>query len=230
MSLRVLALADRAEILNLIRTTLEPAGCNVQSFASTDEAADFLEREKFDGFFLSPSPLDPNAFELVRKVRAHELNKTVPIILLTGGEDVETMRRGFQAGVTCYLGEPITPERILAVIRAIRGSMLQEKRRYVRLPFRTSVNCNWGAERNGRFRATSIEIGEGGMMLEPTGGMEPGQEVELEFSPPQLNKPRRVRARVVRKIEPNRLGLMFHELPTDARQAIQRYINAEVRV
>jgi len=36
-----------------------------------------------------------------------------------------------------------------------------------------------------------------------------------------------MRARVVRKIESNRLCLMFLELPTDARQAIRKYIHAE---
>jgi hypothetical protein len=109
--------------------------------------------------------------------------------MLTGYDDVETMRQGFRAGVTFFLGKPFTRERATGLFSAMRGAILREKRQHARLPYRTAVECSVGDPPERRFTAESINVGEGGMLIEPSGGVEKGQVLRLEFRMPNRKKP-----------------------------------------
>jgi DNA-binding NtrC family response regulator len=101
--------------------------------------------------------------------------------MLTGDGDVGTMQKAFKAGITFFLNKPVTQERLNALVAAMRGPMLKEKRRYARLPFRVEVACQLGTR---RFKAESVNISEGGILLDGSGGASVGEELNLEFTLP----------------------------------------------
>ena len=185
--MKILLVDDEPDICKLIKTLLEPLGVEVHTLSDSREAALILERDKFDGIMLDVAMPGLDGFQLARRIRSTPPNQHAPIIMLTGMDDVETMRRAFEAGVTFFLGKPVSREKIYAIFRTARGAMLAERRRTGRLPYRTAVNVAWEAQ---RFNSTSINISEGGMALEGSGPAAVGDVLTLEFSMPEAKMPR----------------------------------------
>jgi CheY-like chemotaxis protein len=251
MSLKIMVVDDEPDVLKLIKTIVEPWGYEVLALADSREAARRLETDRFDGIVLDILMPYVDGFELVRRARASPLNRGAPVLMITALSDVDTTRKCFALGVTLLLNKPFTYEHIYNLFSAARGSMLQERRRHARLPFCTIVECRSGAIGGKQFRAVSLNLGESGILLESSGGLEVGNEVILEFTlppardagePPRKEskissfpepatppaEPRAIRGKVVRKGSPDRIAVQFVDLTPENRQAIQRYIMGRV--
>jgi CheY-like chemotaxis protein len=244
--LRLLLVYGKKKVANLIRET---AGvlqwCEVVSLGESCKALGLLEKEKFDGVILEADMPAPNGFELTGMIRQSTLNREVPVVMLTGDQSIEIMRKGFKAGVTFCMSEPSNRERVYGLFNAIRGAMSQERRRHARLPYRTKVICFWGEHQENRFTGESVTIGEGGMSLQPSGGLEVGKEITLTFALPELEHPKRPAVRrsiftdkdnrqsaqpraVVRFRNPQDIiGVEFLFLPPAFMQSIQRFVSGE---
>ena len=229
MALKIIAVDDELEVLQLLKLMVEPLGCEVLMVKDSRDAARLLESEKFDGVVLDVRMPHMDGFELTQRIRKSGINRQVPIVMLTGLDDAATMRKGFNAGVNFFLAKPFTRERIVGLFNAARGAMLNEKRKNMRLPFRATVTCRWSGNRQGQFKTGSINVGENGMLLAPSGGLELGQEIELEFEFPASNQPVNSRAKVIRRNQPDQIAVEFVSLAAKARDAIRAYINARDR-
>jgi CheY-like chemotaxis protein len=226
MALKIMVVDDEPGVLKVLKAMVEPLGIQVVTMADSREASARLEREKFDGIFVDVRMPHMDGFELTTHVRASRSNSGIPIVMLTGLNDVQAMRQAFKVGVTFFLNKPFTREQVTRLLKAARGAMLREKRRYARLPLHTTVNCRW---RDNRFKSTSLNISESGMLLESPGTVGSGQELDLEFAIPQVPELLRPQAQVVRKEPPDRIGLRFVTLTAEDREVIQRYISAGVK-
>ncbi len=251
MALKILVVDDDRAILDLIKAMVEPWGYQISPVQDSREALRLLESEKFDGLFFDILMPDLDGFELARRARASSENNETPIVMITGMQDIETMRRCFGVGVTLFLNKPFNYERLYNLFHAAKGPLLREQQKTARLPFCTLVDCLFGTAEKHHFRAQSVNIGETGMLLEPSGGLEVGQEVELEFtlplppdpaekvSPrvrraffaeeaPTAGGPHRLHARTVRKAPPDRIAVQFLSLTPRDRQSLQRFIFGRV--
>jgi len=229
MALKIMVVDDEPEVLAVLKAMVEPLGCEVVTFEDSREAVRLIEKEKFDGIVLDAYMPYLDGFQLAQHIRTSRLNHDVPIVMLTGYTDVDTMRKGFNAGVSVFLGKPVTRERIVALFSATRGAMLKEKRKYARLPLHTTVTCRWAGHRQGQFMAGSVDICEDGMLLGPSGGLDEGQEVELEFAVPTAKTPVRTRAKVIRREKSDHIAVRFASLSLKDRDAIKNYISVRVR-
>jgi CheY-like chemotaxis protein len=236
---------DRS-VLALARHSLSAQSwCELVTVADGLDAAEYLKKQKFDGLITADRLPRLDGFELIERLKASPQNAGIPIVMLTVEGDIDTMRRGFKAGVTFFAPKPATRERFFHLFSAVRGAMESERRRHLRLPYRTQVTCLLGDQ---RFVAESVDISEGGMSLEPTGGAEVGAVLELEFLLPSVPgqaqagtgqtdkptpgarmpapmKPQKVRARVL-YVSPsdNTLGVTFLELAPAHREVIQQFV------
>jgi CheY-like chemotaxis protein len=226
VKINIMAVDDEPAILGLLKTLLESLGCEVQGFVDSREAAGRLKVEKVDGLFVDVRMPYMDGFELAKQARESKLNGRVPIVMLTGLDDAETMRKGFDIGITFFLGKPFTRERVCNLYLATRGPMLREKLRYIRLPYQTTVECSWGPNKEFHFKSGSVDISEGGILLNPSGGLAVGQELDLSFSLPDHPQTLKTHARVVRNVPPDGIGLMFLSLDAREKEALQRYITA----
>jgi len=226
MAMKLLVVDDEPEVLRLIKTILQSLGYEVLALTDSREAARRVDREKFDGIFLDARMPDPDGFALTRHVRDSASNCSVPIIMLTGYDDVETMRAGFKAGITFFVGKPPEVKQLGEMLRVFHGAMLREKRSYLRLPLRTVVSCRTDKQ---QFTCASVNLGEGGMLLDQSGGLEIGQEVELRFSLPQNPNALNPRAKIVRKDPSNRMAVHFVDLSAGDHKSIQAYIAGIVK-
>jgi len=223
--MKILLVDDEPEICRMIKAMVQPLGVEVRTSSDSREAASILEQEKFDGIMLDVAMPGLDGFQLAQKIRTTPPNQQAPIIMITGMDDVDTMRRAFEAGVTFFIGKPISRERVYAIFRTARGAMLAERRRNARLPYRTAVNCVWEEE---RFTATSINISEGGMGLESSGGAAEGNVLTLEFNMPESKQPIRVTGKIRSKDASGRTSIEFIDPSEASRGVIREYIYGKV--
>jgi CheY-like chemotaxis protein len=226
MKIKIMAVDDEPAVLGLLKTILETRGYEVLAIEDSREALKRLEVEKVDGLFVDVKMPYIDGFELTRLVRTLKLNGQVPIAMLTGSDDAETMRKGFDMGISLFLGKPFTRERVYNLLRATKGLMEREQLRYVRVPLRTTVGCSWGYQSAGHLKSESHDISEGGMCLSPLGGLDVGQGVSLAFALPDVPQKLSVDAQMVRKVPNDGIGLRFMALPPREKKYIQQYISA----
>ncbi len=250
MAVKILMVDGDAAVLEMAKSsTASVQWCDLVTVVDGRDAAKLLQLHKFDGVVVADRVPHVDGFELIRQMRESSLNSGAPIVMLTGDDSIETMRRGFKAGVTFFAGKPQSRERFFRLFNAVHGAMESERRRHHRLPFRTAVKCALAdQEGKGHFTAESIDISEGGMSIKPSGGMTVGQILDLEFTFPQITHtapaaaqksrkglfaenephvhgPQKVRARV-RNIHPGdeSMGMDFQSLTGKQREAIQHYV------
>jgi CheY-like chemotaxis protein len=225
MSLMLLLVENDAEILRSLKGWIQALSVEVLALSDSREAARRIPKSRFDGFLLEAKMPSPDGFELTTAIRALP-GSTAPIVLLTDLNDVETMRKAFKAGITIFLTKPVTQERLTGLIRILRGPMLAEKRHRVRIPCRIPVECPFGGE---RFKGSSINVGEGGMLLESCGGAQVGQRITVSFNIP--NSPRRMSGscQVVRREGPDRMGVQFEDFSPGDLALIRQFIRGEVK-
>lgn len=228
MTMKIMVVDDEKPILDLIRITVENDGYEVFPLQNSQTAAELLKTEKFDGVFADVRMPNLDGFALTKLVRTSPLNSNIPVVLITGLGDVQTMRDGFQAGATCFLAKPVGPKEVSGLVRALRGAMVKERRRHARLPFHAPVSCVLKEQGGRAFETASINIGESGMLIKPAGPVEVGQRINLSFTLPTGTQIKDVTALVVRKDQEGGAGIEFNALPLEYQEAIRNHIIAEV--
>ncbi len=174
---RILIVDDDAGSLSLIGRVLSQMGAEPAMVGNPVQAAELVEREKFDGVFLDLQMPEMDGLELARRIRQSKSNHRVPIVMLTGA-DASVMKSSFDAGSNFILQKPINIERIRHLLNATRGAMLEERRRYQRAPVKTWVRLRWeGGQASGR----STNLSSDGMLLSLSQPPAAGTEVRVEF-------------------------------------------------
>jgi CheY-like chemotaxis protein len=224
--MKLMIVDDDRDVLKTLKALLESLGYEVLALADSREAAERAERQKLDGVFVDARMPHLDGPELVRRIRNSSSNSSVPIVMLTGYDDVETMRAGFRAGITFFLPKPPQLTHLSALLKPLHGAMLRENRSYIRLPLRTVVTCRTEKQ---EFTAVSANIGEGGMLLEQAAPVDVGQELELRFSLPQVREMLNPGAQVVRREAADRFAVRFIALSPEDRRAIQDFIAGSVK-
>lgn len=249
MAVKILMADEDLAALEMARASIASLKwCDLVTVTDGNGAVECLQGQKFDGVIVTDRSLHVDGFEVIKCLRTSQINSGIPIVMLTEEDDVDTMRRGFKAGVTFFATKPSNRERYFRLFNAIHGAMETERRRHHRLPYRTPITCSLGEQSKNRFVAEIAEISEGGLSVRPSGGVELGQVLEVEFLLPQLSRPahaensksrkklfaegeasltgpQKVRARV-RYVAPSGeiMGLDFLGLTHGQREVIQTYI------
>jgi DNA-binding response OmpR family regulator len=60
-----------------------------------------------------------DGFEVVRRLRAEEATKSIPIIMLTARAQDTDVQGGFEAGANDYLRKPFSPKELRTRVQAL---------------------------------------------------------------------------------------------------------------
>jgi FixJ family two-component response regulator len=106
---------DDVSVRESLKPLIESAGCLVEAFGS---AAEFLVRRKVD----APSCLvldvclpDLSGFDLQKQLA--EIEKTIPIIFITGYADIPMTVRAMKAGAVDFLTKPFVAQDLLEAVQ-----------------------------------------------------------------------------------------------------------------
>ena len=150
--------------------------CGIETVLLTDDYAQRLVREKFEGCVVQ---LDDQAIAVLESVRSSRSNHRMILYgILPENTDV---RRFSKYGINALMDFPLDRSGVLNVARSTCALLLHELRRYVRIPLVIEVTIE-GA--SGKWSGSSREISGGGMSVQLTGPVPSGDKLQLSFSLP----------------------------------------------
>ena len=220
--LKLLVVEDDPASLELMTEVFALQQAEVRAISDSEKASGAINQEKFDGIFLDLGMPKISGFELSQRVRQSSFNKTTPIVIVTGDDRPETMRRAFATGATFFLQKPIDRQKLNGLFRTVRGTLLENRRRSVRVAMQTPVTCKIGPR---TLRGRTWNLSQGGMQLE-VGDMTPGEEVRVSFSMPTSLSLIEALGTVVWSKE-DRQGIKFTKLTSQGQDEIRQFIIAQ---
>lgn len=114
---RVLVVEDEELIRMALESALEAEGYIVRSEAHGREAEQALEQFRPDLAILDVNlPGGPNGYAIARRLRQAS---RLPILFLTGADEVADRLAGFNAGADDYMAKPFAMGELLARVRAL---------------------------------------------------------------------------------------------------------------
>ncbi len=118
MKERIVVVDDDVMSLRIVKRVLEKAGMEGRYLRSWEELRLCLE-EKYapDLFLLDVHMPDVNGLELPQRIRSDPAYRNVPVIFLTGDEDVKTETAGLVAGASDFIRKPFAAEVLLKRVR-----------------------------------------------------------------------------------------------------------------
>jgi CheY-like chemotaxis protein len=179
-ALKLLVVEDDAVTLELMTEVFKSLNAEVRPMRDSEEAARRVNQEKFDGIFLDLEMPRLHGFDLARGIRKSSWNKSTPIIIVTAQDEKDTMQDAFAVGATFFLQKPLDRRKLTQLFRTVRGGMLENRRRYTRVPLQTNVICAVGSRMTN---GVSWNLSQGGMLVEVE-NLRPKEAVQLSFRLP----------------------------------------------
>lgn len=113
---------DDANFRFLVKKTLSQSGFELIEASDGEEAVELLYDHPVDILLLDISMPKLDGLQTCRKVREAEGGTRLPIVIITGVDDVEAIKNSFDAGATDFIAKPINwlifADRMRFIIRA----------------------------------------------------------------------------------------------------------------
>lgn len=220
--LKLLVVEDDTASLELMTEVFTSLKAEVRPVSDSEKAVGIVNQEKFDGIFLDLEMPKLNGFDLARMIRKSSWNKSTPIVIVTGREERQTMQESFAIGATFFLQKPVDRQKLGILFRTVSSGMLDNRRKYIRVPLQTEVTCVVGSR---TIRGTSWNLSQGGMQVEAI-GLQSKDKLRVSFRLPVSGVSIDATGTVAWTKEQRR-GIQFATLTTAAQESIRKYI-AEV--
>ena len=117
-SLPVLVVDDEAAVRGLIAFALRNAGLAVIEAGSGPSALDIMETESVGVVVCDLGMPGMSGIEVVQALRRRPESATLPIIMVTGSGDDQTVIAGLEAGADDFLIKPVRLDELIARVRA----------------------------------------------------------------------------------------------------------------
>ena len=130
---RILVVDDNTSNRDLLSRRLSHDGHHVARADSGRRALEILEVEEFDLILLDLLMPDLNGFQVLELLKADERLHDIPVIMISGLQETDSVIRCIEAGAEDYLAKPFNPVLLRARISACleRKRWRERERRYV---------------------------------------------------------------------------------------------------
>jgi len=189
------------------------AECAVKTVEINDDFARLVAREKFEGCAL---PLNDRAPSILKAIRSSPSNSRM-IVYGVGSEDLD-VRPFASYGINAVLDLFLDRTAALRTARSTCALLLQELRRYVRIPLVTDVSVETAEK---QLRGSSREISGGGMSVHVAAMVIEQSKVRLTFTLPGTPLIR-ILAAVCWK-QDSQIGFQFEDLDA-SREIVKNWI------
>jgi class 3 adenylate cyclase len=121
---RILIVDDNASNREVLCRRLERDGHHTAAASSGREALELLGRESFDIVLLDLMMPEINGYELLVRLKADPRTSDIPVLMISGLHETDSVIRCIEAGADDYLEKPVNP----VLLRARLGACLERKR------------------------------------------------------------------------------------------------------
>lgn len=115
----IAALDDEADILELLRVSLQKAGYRFEGFQDAEDLFRYLDRERPSLILLDLMLPDTDGLEVCRQIRRSDGLAGIPIIMLTARGDESDKVVGLELGADDYMTKPFSVKELVARIHAV---------------------------------------------------------------------------------------------------------------
>lgn len=119
MNTMILVVEDDVETCEMLKAALEDAGYSVVCSGTVRGAKEFLSRDIPCLVILDLRLPDSHGLELCGWAREHARLSDIPIVALTGQDELSHKEKGFAAGVDQYLTKPIAMDELVMWVKAL---------------------------------------------------------------------------------------------------------------
>lgn len=221
---RTILLADDGEsFLELERSFF--ANVEVRILVARDgrEALRLVEQERPDLALIDESMPGLKGHEVCRVIKGDVRLKDTPVVIVTASTDAASVDACMAAGCDGYLVKPVGKNAVLHVAEKLLNT--RQRRRLRMLVKIAHARLGTGGSPDFFFGYT-IDISDGGMLLELRERVAEGEELDLEFFLPGQSDKICARGRVVRRNQEGdeAIGIELVQLSDAARERIRRYV------
>ena len=217
--LKLLVVEDNLASLELMTEVFTSLKAEVCPISDSEKAVGAVNQERFDGIFLDLEMPKLNGFDLARLIRKSSWNKFTPIVIVTGRDERQTMQDAFALGATFFLQKPVDRQKLGILFRTVSGGMLENRRKYTRVPIQADVTCTVGPR---TLRGVSWNLSQGGMQVE-VADLKPKDAVRLSFKLP-ISAVAVDTAGIVVWATQRRQGIQFTNVSAQSQQSIRQFI------
>jgi len=114
----VLIVDDDPNALEILSRMLAREGYTCKTAESGQIGLDLLAREPFDVIVLDVMMPNMDGLQVCERLRSNATLRSIPVILLTAKDDMETRARGMALGVSEYLTKPLNKHELFTRLRA----------------------------------------------------------------------------------------------------------------
>ena len=220
MTLESLLLSRDAEVVRVLRPTLEKLSIEVEICQEAKKATEILIAEKFDAVIIDCDDLR-GGVEVLQGLRSTPSNKNSVTFAVLNGKKTTT-QQAFAMGVNFVLQKPISPLNASRCFNAALNFMVRERRRYYRQPVKMLVKVVAGEK---QIKATSTDISEGGMALLVHQALPKDATPRLQFTLPDSTVSMDIETEVAWADLKGAVGLRFRNVPAAAQQFLEKWLN-----
>jgi DNA-binding response OmpR family regulator len=223
MTLESLLLSQDAELVSVLRPTLEKLAIEVEVCQEARTGADMLVSNKFDAVVVDCDDL-MGGLSILQGLRNTPSNKNSVAFAVLNGKRTTT-QEAFGMGANFVLQKPITSLNASRCFHAALNFMLKERRRYFRQPVKMPVQV---AVNGKTLNATSTNISEGGIAILLREALPKGAVPSLKFCLPHTHAPIEVEAEVAWADLKGLAGLRFRQPAKEIQQQLERWLDARI--
>lgn len=118
---KILLVDDSRAVLTLHQLLLGSGDYDLVFAKNGREAVEKATAEKPDLIFMDVMMPEMNGFEAVRALRAQEITKATPIIMVTTRGEDQNEKEGYAAGCNGYIHKPLKGSELIEKLRSILG-------------------------------------------------------------------------------------------------------------
>ena len=195
-------------VLHKVQVDLE-IEIRTHAVSGSAEAAPRIMDQRFDMIFLDFNLPPPDGLELILRIRGSEINRTTPIVILTGASDRGLMTRAFQAGANFFFFKPIDRRQLVRLMQVALVPIDRERRRLQRVKVKCKVAIESGQD---RLDGETLNISLNGMFIKAGRVLPVGSMVNVNLKLPQADTPIRMAARVIRIVGNEHMGVQLENV------------------
>jgi DNA-binding response OmpR family regulator len=223
MTLESLLLSRDAEVLRVLRPTLEKLSIDVEICQEAKKASEILISEKFDAVIVDCDDLQ-GGLEVLQCLRATPSNQSSVTFAILNGKKTTT-QEAFGMGVNFVLQKPISTLNASRCFHAALNFMVRERRRYYRQPVKMLVKVLLGDK---ELKATSTNISEGGIALILHQALPKSAAPRLQFTLPEATLTLDVESEVAWADIKGHVGLRFLNVPQNSQERLEKWLNEQM--
>jgi CheY-like chemotaxis protein len=219
MNLESLLVSRDAEVVRVLRPTLEKLQIDVEISNAAKSGSDALTSSKFDAVIVDCDDLQGGA-DILRNLRNTPSNKTSVSFAILNGKT--TTQQAFEMGANFVLQKPVTTSGTLRCLNTALSFMIREKRRYFRCPVQIPVTLvlSQGEE----VKVTATNLSEGGMAVHFDGKLGKAAFSKVHFMLPGTRTAMEPKGEVAWSDDLGRAGIKFLDVPESSREQLERWI------